>query len=102
MIGSSLAWLSTARPSLKRTIVRYLLVTSACLIATGATWCQATLHLYPGTSDPCETSGQPMCDRTMMLGEGTFYVVWIATWVTVALTVHASMKVRVRVRVRLG
>jgi len=70
----------------------YLLLAAACLISIGATWCQSTLRLFPGTSDPCETSGQPMCDRTMMLGEGTFYVVWIATWVTVALTVHASMK----------
>lgn len=92
MIGSSLAWLSTARKSLTQAICWYLLVASACFISGGASWCQATLHLYPGTSDPCATSGQPMCDRTMMLGEGTFYCVWIATWVTVALTVHASMK----------
>ena len=51
MIGSAAAWLSMAPQGYTRQVLNAALLVSALLITSGASWCQATLDLYHGSTD---------------------------------------------------
>ena len=88
MIASTWAWLDMARRNRRVYVVRGILVGSSVCIVTGATWCQATVHLVPGKTGDCPSGKQPLCDVIMAAGEGGFYLTWSLVWFVVAYDMH--------------
>jgi hypothetical protein len=78
---------SNSRGYMRMAVVatRLCLAFSAITIAAGSSWCQFSVKLYPGKTDPCPSSEQAPCDKLMMVGEGVFYGIWCITWYVVAV-----------------
>ena len=107
MIASAYAWSGADGPSggakprtaaqrLALRATRASLVASLLLIVGGATTCQfGGATLVRAKLDDC-AEGHPTCDSLMLLGEGVFYVAWIAAWAVAAARVAPGLDAAAR------